>query len=290
MEIKSNTVKDVLEAGTDFLAAKNIEQPRLISELLASRLLNCKRLDLYLKFDTVLSDKIIDAMKRGINRVGGGEPVQYVIGKAEFMGHVFKTDKRGLIPRPETETLVLEALECKPLWANGKPAIVDIGTGSGCILISLALAKPEAMYIGLDISEDAIALAGENAAALGVSGKVALACADISDAVEPGTISAIVSNPPYVPTAECEKLPVNIRNHEPRTALDGGPDGLRIIETVIQDAAIALKPGGFLFMEIGDTQAAAVKSMMTESGFHEIKVCKDLSGRDRVISGVLAVD
>ena len=290
MEIKSNTVKDILTAGAEFLSARNIEQPRLICELLAGRLLNCKRLELYLKYNIVLGDKLVDAMKRGVDRVGGGEPVQYVTGQAEFMGHVFKTDKRGLIPRPETETLVSEVLECKSLWGSGKPAIIDIGTGSGCIVISLALARPEGMYIGLDVSEDAIALAGENAAALGVSDRVAFACNELSDAVEPGTISAIVSNPPYIPTAECEKLPVNIRNHEPRTALDGGPDGLRIVEMVVQDAAIALRPAGFLFMEIGDTQAATVKSMMASNGFREVRVCKDLAGRDRVVSGSLIGD
>ncbi|MDD4870527.1 MAG: peptide chain release factor N(5)-glutamine methyltransferase [Kiritimatiellae bacterium] len=287
MEMTSKTVKDVLETGTDHLAAKNIEHPRLICELLASRLLKCKRLELYLKFDTVLSDKLIEAMIRGVKRVGEGEPVQYVTGQAEFMGYIFKTDKRALIPRPETEILVNQVLECKPLWQNDKPAIVDVGTGSGCIVISLALARPEALYIGLDISEDAVALANENAAALGAAGKIAFACNELPDAVEPGTISAIVSNPPYIPTATYEKLPVNILNHEPRLSLDGGPNGLMVIETIVQDAAIALKPGGFLFLEIGDTQANAVKSLLAGAGFHEIMVFKDLAGRDRVVCGTL---
>jgi release factor glutamine methyltransferase len=288
MEMTSKTVKDVLKTGADHLATKNIEHPRLLCELLASRLLKCKRLELYLKFDTVLGDKLIEAMTRGIKRVGEGEPVQYVTGQAEFMGYVFKADKRALIPRPETEILVTQVMECKPLWEKGRPAIVDVGTGSGCIIISLALAKPDALYVGLDISEDAVALAKENAAALGVTSNVAFSCNELPDAVEPGTISAIVSNPPYIPTAEYEKLPMHIRNHEPRVALDGGPNGLMVIETIVQDAAIALKPNGFLFLETGDTQANAVRALLTEAGFQEIRVVKDLAGRDRVISGMLA--
>lgn len=289
MDVASKTVKDVLKAGADELAAKNIEQPRLICELLASRLLRCKRLELYLKFDTVLSDKVIEAMCRGIKRVGDGEPVQYVTGVAEFMGYVFKTDKRALIPRPETEVLVTQVLECKPLWQKGKPAIVDLGTGTGCIVISLALARPDALYIGLDVSEDAVALARENAEALGVAGKVAITCSELSDAVEPGTISAIVSNPPYIATAECEQLPLNIRNHEPRVALDGGPNGLAVIEVVVQDAAMALVPGGFLFLEIGDRQAKSVTTLLAETGFGSIRVCKDLAGHDRIICASLEI-
>jgi release factor glutamine methyltransferase len=289
MEPVSKTVKDVLAAGTDYLASRNIKDSRLIAELLVGRLLNCRRLDVYLKFDTVLSDKLFEAMKRGVKRAGDGEPVQYITGQGELLGHVFKVDKRALIPRPETETLVTAVMECGPLWRDKKLSIVDVGTGSGCIVITLARACPGALYIGLDVSEDALALARENAAALGVDKNIAFACGELPDIVEPGTISAIVSNPPYIPTADCEKLPVNIRDYEPRIALDGGPDGLTVIEAIVQDAAIALKPGGFLFLEIGDTQADAVKSMMTGNGFQEIQVCKDLAGRDRVVSGRLSV-
>lgn len=288
MDVTSKTLKDVLAAATEYLASKNIETPRLISELLISRLLKCKRLELYLKYDTVLGDKVIDAMKRGVKRVGNGEPVQYVTGQAEFMGYVFKADKRALIPRPETETLVTQVLECEPLWKNAKPLIVDVGTGSGCIIISLALAKREALYIGLDISEDALALSRENALALGVADKIAFSCSELPDAVEPGTLSAVVSNPPYIQTAACEKLPVNIRDHEPRLALDGGPDGLAVIGAIIQDAAMALKQGGYIFLEIGEpAQAKSVPAFLAEAGFVDVRVARDLTGRDRVVCGRL---
>jgi len=288
MKIASKTVKGVLAAGADYLAERNIEQPRLICELLTSRLMKCKRLELYLKYDTVLSDKVIEAMRRGVKRVGDGEPIQYVTGQAEFMGHVFKADKRALIPRPETETLVTQVLECEPLWKCGKPVIVDVGTGSGCIVVSLALSKPDALYIGLDISEQAITLARENAVALGVAEKVAFSCSELADAVEPGTLSAIVANPPYISSADCEKLPLNVRGHEPRLALDGGPDGLAVIEAVVQDSVIALKPGGFLFLEIGEpVQAKTVPALLGEAGFQDVRVARDLAGRDRVIVGRL---
>jgi len=289
MEPVSNTVKDVLAAGTAFLESRNIADARIIVELLAARLLKCRRLDVYLKYDIVLGDKLVEAMKRGVNRAGNGEPVQYITGQAELMGYVFKADRRALIPRPETETLITAVVECDRLRSEKRPAIVDVGTGSGCIVISLALLMPEALYVGLDVSEDALALARENAAVLGVDRQIAFACGELPDIIEDaGTISAIVSNPPYIPAAECGKLPVNVRNYEPRLALDGGTDGLRVIETIVQDAAIALKPGGFLFLEIGETQASAVQELMAEGGFGEVRIVKDLAGRDRVVCGVLA--
>jgi release factor glutamine methyltransferase len=279
------TVNEILRAGADYLAARHVDQPRLACELLVSRLLNCKRLELGLMHDKVLDDKRLEAMRRGVKRVGAGEPLQYVLGQAEFMGHVFKVDRRALIPRQDSETLVEEVLGCKALWEREAPGIVDVGTGSGCIVISLALAHPEAKYLALDVSEEALGLARENAAALGVAGRIAFEKAEVSDAVEPEHCDAIVGNLPYVPTADCDKLPTHILKHEPRPALDGGPDGLACIEQAVQDAAIALKPGGFLFLEIGHDQAARVTEFLQDAGFEDVKVKQDLGRRDRVVSG-----
>lgn len=281
------SVQEVLKAATEFLAARRVEEADVICQLLMGRLLRCKRLELPLSYQRQLADPQLESMRRGVRRVAGGEPVQYVIGETEFMGHVFKTDRRALIPRPETELLVEAVLGCDALWAKEAPVVVDVGTGSGCIVLSLALARPEAVYTGLDVSAEAIALATENAAGLGVGDKVVFVHAELPDVADPQIADAIVSNPPYVATADWEKLPVHIREHEPRQALDAGERGLDVLENLIQDAAIALKPGGHLFLEIGHDQGRAVAGMLAECQFSGIEVRKDLGGHDRIAAAVL---
>jgi release factor glutamine methyltransferase len=287
-EITQKTVLDVLKAGTDYLAARKVEDARIACELLLARLLKCKRLELGLRHNQALDEPRLAAMRRGIKRVADGEPVQYVLGQVEFMGHAFKVDRRALIPRPETELLVERCLECESLWQRPKPGIADVGTGTGCIVISLAKARAHGLYVALDVSEEALALARENAAAHGLAQSVAFAHAELSDVAEPETFDAIVANPPYIRTADCEQLPVHIRDHEPRVALDGGPTGLAVVETIVGDAAIALRPGGFLFLEIGYDQGHAVRALLEQAGFAEITVHKDIAGLDRVVSAALA--
>lgn len=272
-----------MKGAADYLAGKRIESPQIAAELLMSRLLGCKRLELPIKHDVALTEKQLEAMRRGTRRLAAGEPVQYILGQTEFMGHVIKTDRRALIPRPETEELVEAVLKCETLWSLEKPAIADIGTGSGCIAISLALAKPAGRYLAVDISEDAISLARENAAAHGLDGKIVFACAELADLIEPQMLDAIVANLPYVTTTEFEQLAVQVRGHEPRAALDGGPDGMSVIETIVQDATVALKPNGRLFLEIGETQAECVKSLLGDIGFRNVEVRRDLAGKDRIV-------
>ena len=282
------TVKAVLEAGAAYLAGKGLGQdPRHVTELLLARLLRCKRLELYLRFDAELTERHLEAMRRGIRRLAQGEPVQYVLGETEFMGRPFKVDRRVLIPRPETEELVQRVLDCAPVWAPEQPVAVDVGTGSGCIAVSLALARPAARVIGLDTSAEALEVARANAAALGVAERAVFAAAELSEVLEPETADAVVANLPYVTTAEYEALPIHIRGFEPRAALDGGPDGLGVIEGAVQDAAIALKPGGALFLEIGEKQAAAVTALLGDAGFENVTVQPDLAGRDRIVWGTL---
>ncbi len=283
-----NSVLDILRKGQAFLEGKAVQEPRQICELLLSRLFNCKRLELYVRYETVLSEKKLDAMRRGIKRAAAGEPVQYILGQVDFMGRTLKVDRRALIPRPETEELVEFILGHDALWQAEHPAVVDIGTGSGCIVLSLATARPEARYLGVDVSAEAIELAQENAASLGLDAKVLFAAAELPDVVEPESFDAVVANLPYVPTAEYEQLPVHIREHEPRSALDGGPDGLAVIMEVVQDAAMVLKPKGAIFLEIAEDQGDRVKSLLEEAGFTDVLVKRDLAGHDRIVFGHLA--
>lgn len=287
-ESANKTVIEVLNSGAGFLEARQVEDARIAVELLLARLLKCKRLEVPLRHRDVLAEPQLEAMRRGVKRLAGGEPVQYVLGQTDFMGHLFKTDRRALIPRPETELLVEAVLDCEPLWQTPKPVITDVGTGSGCIAISLALARPQGLYAALDISEDALALARENAAALGVASRVGFVASELPDFAEPQSVHAVVSNPPYITTSDWEKLPVHIRDHEPRQALDGGPDGMTVIEAVVQDATIVLKTGGLLFMEIGYNQGSAVRRLLEGFDFSDVEVRKDTAGLDRIAVGVLA--
>jgi len=290
MASSSKTLKQVLEASASFLEGKKIESARLASEFLAARLLDCRRLDLYLRYDTELPGTHLEAMRRGVKRVAAGEPVQYVLGQAVFMDHVFKVDRRALVPRPETEILVKVVLDCEDLWTRAKPAVLEVGVGSGCVTITLARARPAGLYVGVDISSEALELARENALALGVADQVAFACGEMSDVVDPMSLDAVISNPPYIPSGEIDRLPVQVRDHEPRVALDGGPDGLGVIDGLVQDAAFGLKPGGFLFLEIGKEQGAEVTGRLEREGFIDVELHKDLADRDRVVRGRLPAD
>ncbi len=283
--VPPRTVGYVLRAGTAYLARHHVVDPQAACELLLSRLIGCRRLDVHAQHDRELTPAERDAMRRGVQRVAAGEPVQYVTGETEFLGRRFKVDRRALIPRPETELLVETALGCAPLWQKTNPAILDLGTGSGCIAISLALARPNGLYLAVDVSRDALTLAHENALRHGVADRIGFSAADLSELVDPASLDAIVANLPYVPTAEWERLPRHIRDYEPRIALDGGSRGLDMIELAIHDAAIVLCTGGYLFLEIGFSQADAVRRLLAEAGFSAVQIARDLAGHDRVIWG-----
>lgn len=287
MDTTPKTVGFVLKASTEYLEQRDVPNPRLTSEHLMARLLDCKRLDLYLRTDAPLEERYLNAMRRGIRRAADGEPTQYIVGQWEFMGRSFTVDRRALIPRPETETLVRSVKDCEALWNRPSCCIADVGTGSGCIVITLALDRPQGVYVAVDVSEEAIALARENATAHDATNRIAFVAAELPDAVEPESLAAVVSNPPYIPDAQYQALPRHIRDHEPRIALTGGADGLVIVRTVIEDAVIALQPGGFIFLEIGENQADATRELLAAAGFDGVTVVPDLAGKNRVVTGHL---
>lgn len=285
------TWRELVAIGADYLSQKGVPDAAVAMEELMGRLLGCGRGFLEPHFQKIPSERYVAAMRRAMSRLVAGEPLQYVLGEWDFRRLTLKCDRRALIPRPETEELVTRALA----FLNARsadlppPVVVDVGTGSGCIVLSLAREfGREAAFLGLDVSSAAVSLATENAVKCGLEGKVKFVVADgLDDFDEPQSVDMIVSNPPYVSTAECETLDPRIRDFEPRSALDGGAQGLDFYERFISDALNLLKPGGAVFFEIGDGQGEAVRKLFFDAGFDDIKIEKDYAGHDRYASAVL---
>lgn len=285
LKIKT-TIQTILNEAQNSLQNAGIEQPELAAGMLIGSALNCRRLELYLRLDEKLTPAQIETIREGTRRLAGHEPIQYVLGQADFMGHIFKCDPRALIPRPETEELVELIIGHEPLRRLEYPAIIDIGTGSGCIIVSLALHEKKGRYWAVDISADTIALAEENARAHGVLRSIKFITADLAGEAIPSGMDAVVANPPYVRTADFNRLEKNVRLWEPRPALDGGEDGLQVIRPLIGRAFQILKPNRYLFLEIGADQWQSVKKLLKETGFSQIALRPDCSGRERFVTAV----
>ncbi len=282
--------REVVGKAASFLASKGVPDSTVAAELLAARLLGVGRGLLAGAFDRAAEERHLAAMRRGMARLAKGEPLQYVLGEWDFRTLTLKCDRRALIPRPETEGLVSLVLE----WLRGSgrpgaPLVVDVGTGTGAIVLSLAKEYAgEATFLGTDVSEDAVALARENAERCSLTDRVGFAVMDgLDDFDEPQCVDAIVSNPPYIESAVVDTLDPRVRDFEPRLALDGGAAGLDFYDRYLADALNLLKVGGAVFFEIGDTQGEAVRRMMESYGFADIRIAKDLSGRDRYASATL---
>lgn len=285
MEIKS-TLREILNKAENHLQRAGIEQPELAAGMLICSTLNCPRLELYLRLNEKLTSAQIEAIREGTRRLGRHEPIQYVLGRTDFMGHVFKCDHRAQVPRPETEELVNLIIGHEPLWQIEHPSIIDIGTGSGCIIVSLALHKKKGKYWAVDISADAIALAEENARAHGVSHLIKFITTDLTDDAIPSGMDAVVANPPYVRAADFHRLEKNVRLWEPRLALDGGEDGLQVLRPLIKKAHEVLKPDRFLFLEIGFDQWVKVQQLLAETGFRKSLLRRDQAGQNRMVIAV----
>ena len=278
-----------------FLSGKGVPDPEVAAELLAARLLGVGRGLLASSFDKEVSEKYLEAMRRGMARLVKGEPLQYVLGEWDFRTLTLTCDKRALIPRPETEELVtrvlthLRSLSAPRGEGTAGTLVVDVGTGTGAIILSLAKEfKGEAVFLGTDVSEDAIQLARENAVRTGLASRVKFAVADgLDEFDEPESVDVLVSNPPYIKTAVCETLDPRVKDFEPRLALDGGVTGLDFYDRYLADALNLLKPGGAVFFEIGEDQGPALAKLMADYGFSEIKIEKDYAGHDRYASAIL---
>jgi release factor glutamine methyltransferase len=279
------TVLNALKLATEYFEKKEIQSARINAELLLAHLLNCKRLDLYLRFDQQLAENEVEQYRQLIARRGKYEPVQYIIGTTEFYGLQFEVNPSVLIPRPETEILV-ETVINNYKYSN-KIKILDIGCGSGNIAVALAKNLPDAEITTIDVSEEALKIAQANAIR-NEAGNIKFQLADInSDRLFPNNkFNVLVSNPPYVSGQEFNSLQKEITMYEPRNAVTDDEDGLRFYKRISEFANQNLVDGGSLFYEIGAGQSDSVISIMSGNGFMEIQIVKDYQKIDRVIYGI----
>ena len=277
------TVLDVITVTTDFFRNSGVESPRLNIEHLLAHVMGKRRMDLYLEFDRPLSEKELGPLRDLVRRRAQREPLQHLLGTVEFLGLTLKSDARALIPRPETEQFceMLAAHAGMPecIWKSGR--IADVGTGSGCIALALAARLPDAQVTGLDASDDALALARENAVLTGLAARVTFAKGNLLGTVE-GPLDLVVANLPYIPTVELAALQPEVQR-DPSVALNGGADGLAIIRRLLPEAAVKLRSGGLLALEVGVEQAAVLTADLAAHGFADTRIVKDHQGRDRFI-------
>jgi release factor glutamine methyltransferase len=271
-------VLEVLQSTTDYFKKRKIENPRLNAEHLLAHVLGRTRMDLYLEFERVLCEKELAPLRELVRRRGQGEPLQYLLGTVEFCGLVFAVDKRAMVPRPETEELV-ELL--KSQIPNPKSQILDVGTGSGVIALTLAAAFPEARVYAVDISEEALGLARENAQRLGLSERVQLAKSDLLEKISE-RFDVIVANLPYISMQDRYSLTPEVL-HDPEIALFGGERGDELIRGLIEQATPRLRPKGLVALEHGLGQAQALSEVLAQKNFHDIEAKKDYSGISRFL-------
>ena len=277
------TVGRLLTWTTEWLGARDSDSPRLDAEVLLAHVRGCPRIALYTAFGTPVSDQERGRFRELVKRRGEGEPVAYLVGSREFFSLPFSVTKDVLVPRPETEGLVVRSIDlCK---AAAAPRIIDVGTGSGAIAVTLATRLPKATIVATDISTAAIAVARANAEHHGVANRITFVQCDLmSDPRAAGPWNVIVSNPPYVREDEFEALPRDVRLHEPRTALVSGPTGVEVVERLVAAALTALAPGGWLLVEIGPAVVAAAEAAIArQPGLLPEATLKDMAGLPRIV-------
>jgi release factor glutamine methyltransferase len=274
-----------------YLGEKGIAGGRLDAELLLADALDGDRLQLYLEHDRPLLPEELARFRPNLLARARRKPLQYILGRAQFRDISLHVDSRVLVPRPETEELVGAVLDRVRGWGRTELRALDLGTGSGAIALSLASEGPFAQVVGTDVSGEALEVARENRARLGLDARVELREGDLFGALRPGeTFDVVVSNPPYVAEEELAGLEPEVRDWEPRRALlAGGEDGTAILRTIVEGAAERLTPGGLLALEVGAGQAAAIAERVRDvGGFASPDVVKDLARRDRIVLAMRA--
>lgn len=294
MEQQTWTVKRILEWTAGFFERKNVDSPRLSAELLLAFVLKVPRIKLYTDYERPLIESELATFREFVRRAGEHEPIAYLTGQAHFFDLDLDIKPGVLIPRPDTETLVETALNsCRHTTGMESPRVLDLCTGSGCIAAAIAKHLPTAVVIAVDIDPTAIEIAKANLAKLKLDSRVTVLQGDlfepIASLVDCGPFHLILSNPPYIRTADIAGLDRSVKDFEPHRALDGGPDGLAFHRRILAGAKERLLPGGRVMMEIAFDQGKAALAMAAEyAGFADTKVLKDAAGNDRVLSLLLA--
>lgn len=277
------TIGRLLAVTVDWLARSQPDSPRLDAEILLAHVLGCPRIDLYVGFDNEVGDHDLKRFRELVTQRRDGAPVAYLLGEKDFFGRTFFVDPTVLIPRPETEFLVVAAID----WAkrNNVERFIDVGVGSGAIAITLLAQWPTSTALAVDISAEAIAVAERNAEGLGVRDRLTLLTSDLFEAVPSGApVDMVISNPPYVARDEWDSLDPGVREREPRLALWGGEGGLEVIERLIEQSRHYLKPGGSLLMEIGAGQESATRELLArDGGWSPLPTRRDGAGIPRVV-------
>ena len=271
------TVGEVLRRATEYLAGKGVETPRLDAELLLGKALALSRVQLYMDYDRPLAGPERDAFRELIRRRGEREPLAYVLGEWGFRRLTLATDRRALVPRPETEVLVERCLAL--LDGLPAPRVLDVGTGTGAIALAIADEHPGSAVTAIDVSPEALALARENSARTGVA--VELVEQDLTGGLGEAEYDLVVSNPPYVTEEEWATLQPEVRDWEPRLATVGEDH----TDEIADHARDALRPGGHLVLEVADLRAQAVAALLERCGYEDVTVTEDLAGRDRIVEG-----
>jgi len=276
------TVLELLQSTSDYLARKGIDQPRLNIEHLLADSLGKKRIDLYLEFDRKLTEPELVPLREKVRRRAAGEPLQHLLGSWDFYGRTFKVDRRALVPRPETELLIDLVLPDLKAASRQSRRLIDVGTGCGILAITFALEISELEVVAVDVSLDALALARENAVRFGLDSRLAFVRSDLLDNTG-GGFRWVVANLPYIPTAALDTLQPEVK-HDPRLALDGGPDGLDVIRKLINSLQTKLAPPALIALEVGRNQAEPVRELFARQNYRDISIMKDYQGAQRIVS------
>ncbi len=284
------TVLEVIQRSAEFLSRKGVESPRLQVELLLANLLRLPRMGLYLNYDRVLTPKELADLRELVQRRGQREPLQQIVGSTSFCGLELSVNTKVLVPRPETELLAelgwqyLNAQRTARNGQGGDLTALDFGTGSGCLAIALAVKCPAVRVMAVDISAEALAVAQPNAARHQVESRIHFIAGDgLAALPAEARFDLIVANPPYIPSAEIATLDPEVRDHDPRLALDGGADGLDFYERLAREAGPRLKPGGRFMLEFGDGQECAVQKHFESQKWVVEAVKSDYSGKPRIL-------
>lgn len=276
------TVGRLLRWTEQYFAARGSESPRLDAEVLLAKALGCQRIELYVQFDKPVQADERAVFREFVRRRAAGEPVAYIVGRKEFFALEFEVGPGVLIPRPDSEFVVMAYLE--HFSRQDFAYVADVGTGSGNLAVSIAREHLGARVVGTDISAEALRFAARNVQRHEVQSRIALVRCHLLSAVRPQPLlDAIVSNPPYIPSGQIGELEPGVRDYEPRVALDGGPDGLRVVGQLICQALRRLKPQGLLIIEIGAPQERPVLALLVGAGFEPLRTVRDYAGHPRVL-------